>query len=286
MKRLFPLKSTQNFLLFFLLTTVTVSLSAQQDTLYFTSKWKPTVKDSASFFRPPVKKEGDLFKIQDYYISGQVQMEAFSKSSEKDLWQGKVTWYNEDGSIFQEGNYINNRLEGNFITFMQGERLVATYKNGRIVSGKRNTPYGSGQMYIEQKGDTLYEVVYDKDIKGIRSEHWGTKNSYRFLSKYYGANGDFIGERKLLPNNYYKGVEVLYFYDPMRVKKINYEPFGQLLISETYYPNGQIREKVTHEPDWSKTYYSSDGEKIAEITYQLLVQQHYEVVQMLVLNAF
>jgi len=256
-------------MLLFLFIVMNTSVFAQQDTLYFNTKWKPTAKDSATFFRPPVKAEGDLFRVQDYYRSGQVQMNAKSKSPEKDLWQGKVTWYNEDGSIFQEGTYENNRLEGDFITYLGTKRLVATYADGRFVSGKRNTPYGQGQMYFEQEGDTLYEVLYGNDLEGIRSEHYGTKKKYRFLSKYYDAKGELIGERKLLPNGYYKGVEVFYDYSPMRVREIAFSPFGQQLISSTYYSNGQVREEVKQEPAWSKSYYSKDGKVLGKITYQL-----------------
>lgn len=257
----------QGFLVVFALVNST--LFAQQDTLYFTSKWKPTVKDSAAFFRPPVQEEGGLYRVQDFYRSGQLQMTALSTSDKKDLWQGKVTWYNEDGSVFQEGTYADNRLEGDFITYLGNNRLVAQYKNGRFVSGKRNTAYGYGQMYFEQEGDTLYEVLYDKDLEGIREEHYGTKNSYRFLSKYYDASGSLIGERTLLPNNYYKGLEVFYYSNPMRVRDINYYPFGQLLISEVYYENGQVREKVEQTPSWSKTYYTPEGEELGKIVYRL-----------------
>ncbi|MFK7813079.1 MAG: toxin-antitoxin system YwqK family antitoxin [Maribacter sp.] len=269
MYRSIPLKSIQKIIFILLFAVINTAVFAQQDTLYYKLNWSPTVKDSASFFRPPVTKEGELFRIQDYYMNGQIQMNGVSKSSEKDLWEGKVTWYNEDGSIFQEGNYENNRLEGNFITYMDGKKLVANYKNGRVVSGKRNTPYGGSQMYFEQEGDTLHEIIYDKDITGIREEHYGTKESYRFLSKYYDAKGKLIGERKVLPNGYHKGVEVFYYRDPMRVKDINYYPYGELLITARYYANGQVREEVTQEPNWSKTYYDLKGKVLGKMVFEM-----------------
>ena len=37
-----------------------LNLDAQQDTIYYNMAWKHTTKDSAAFFRPPVKKEGDF----------------------------------------------------------------------------------------------------------------------------------------------------------------------------------------------------------------------------------
>jgi len=262
-------KSNKVLVLSLVLIVVNGSLFAQKDTLYFLSNWKPTVKDSAVFFRPSVKKEGDLFRFQDYYISGQIQMSGLSQSADKEIWQGKVTWYKEDGSILQERNYVANRLEGDYITYLGKKKLVAKYVDGSFKSGKRNISFGDRQAYFEQKNDTLYEVIYEDDINGIREEHYGTKDRYRVFSKYYDDKGELIGERTLLPNGYYQGVEVFYYTSPMRIKTINYYPYSRLLISERYYDNGQVSEKVSKGPVWSKTYYSRDGKELAKITYSL-----------------
>ncbi|GMN07624.1 hypothetical protein MTsPCn5_30130 [Croceitalea sp. MTPC5] len=242
---------------------------AQNDTLYYDSKWIPTVKDSAAFYRPPVKERGGVYLVKDYYVSGQLQMTATSTSREKDIWQGVVTWYNEDGSIFQQGNYKDNRLEGEFVTYLNGQKLISKYANGYFVSGKRNSPMGTLQMYTERVEDSLVEISYEKDINGIRYEYYGTKERPRGLSKYYDKGGKLIGERVLLPNGYYKGVEVFYYYNPMRIREINYYPSGQLLISSSFYPNGQVREKVEKTPLWSKTYFTKAGKQLGKITYEL-----------------
>lgn len=243
-------------------------MAAQNDTIYYDAKWKPSVKDSAAYFRPPVSKVGNLYKVEDYYISGAVQMRATSSSAEKDLWEGKVTWFNENGEAFQVGNYTNNRLDGEFITTFNGKRIVANYKNGYFISGKQNVPSGSIQILTEKKGDSIIEIFYEKNLDGIRYEYYGTKTKSRGLSKYYDQKGKLIGKKEPLPNSYFKGVEVFYNYGPMRVRDINYYPFGNLLISERYYANGQAREKVTEEPNWSKTYFSEDGAQLGKIAYK------------------
>ena len=144
---------------------------AQKDTLYYDANWKLTVSDSASFYRLPFKKEGDLFRVQDYFIDGTLQMNGTSTSAEKDIWQGEVTWYNKDGSIRQQGNYVNGRLDGEFVTKLNGEKLVAQFKNNRYVTGQQNISCGGGMyLYTRQKGDTIIATMYGESIKGLRYE--------------------------------------------------------------------------------------------------------------------
>ncbi|QLG46009.1 toxin-antitoxin system YwqK family antitoxin [Costertonia aggregata] len=254
-----------NIIFLFAISTV----SAQNDTIFYDAKWKPTVKDSASFYRPPIKSEGNLFRVKDYYISGKIQMEALSKSAEKDIWENKATWYNEDGSVFQQATYKDNRLQGDFITYMGTKKLVAKYENGRFVSGKRNNPLNSGQFYMEKTGDSLKEIFYDKDIDGIRYEYFRPNNGSRSVSKYYGKNGGFIGEQNILPNGGTKGLYVSYYYSPMRVRSIQYYKEGYVFGSTVYYPNGQIREKFIQEPVYSKEFFRPDGTQLGKVVYSV-----------------
>ncbi len=263
--RTFDLKKTIVFYLF--LISIALPVSAQSDTLYYNASWKPVISDSASFYRPPIQKEGDLFHVRDYYKSGKLQMDAVSAKADTDFWQGKVSWYNEDGTLFQEGNYIKNRLNGEFVTTFMGKKIVANYENGYFISGKQNIPSGSIQILTEKKGDSIIEKFYQDDLNGIRYEYYGTKTKSRGLSKYYDAKGELIGEKTPLPNGYFKGVEVFYNYNPMRVRDINYYTFGNLLIGERYYANGQAREKVSKEPVWSKTYFDENGKQLAKVSY-------------------
>ena len=254
---------------FFMLLLLTVApLTAQNATLYYDAKWQPTVKDSASYFRPPVEAKGNLFLVEDYFISGKIQMRGISKSATKDIWQGKVTWFKEDGSIQQQGNYVDNRVEGEYISFLNGKKLVATYKNGYFDIGEANFDFSSSQQYYKKTKDSVIEVFYDKDIKDIRYERYGTKDKPAQLVKYYDIKGKFIGNRETLDNGYFKGVEVFYSYAPMRVRSIGYYPYGKLLGSDVYYDNGKPREKIDKKPIWSKTYFSLDGKEIGKIEYQ------------------
>ncbi|MUU77911.1 toxin-antitoxin system YwqK family antitoxin [Winogradskyella endarachnes] len=245
------------------------TLSAQQDTIYYDIGWKETIKDSAAFYRPPIKKEGDLYRIVDFYVSGQPQMSALSKNKDTAVFHGEVTWYNEDGSINQSGNYENNRLNGEFISFLGKKKLIAIYKNGYFIKGATNRGRGQSSFYTEIKNDTIIDIVYDGDINGIRYETYSLKKGRRFLSKYYNKKGELIAELNEADNGNRNGAEVFYYYQPMRVQQISYYPFGQYLGETFYYRNGQVRTKFEQKPEFKKSFYTLEGKELGSVTYTL-----------------
>lgn len=263
------MKNNNTFLILFLVFIVISVVNAQQDkTVYYNDLWQETTKDSASFYRLPAKKEGDLYRFKDYYISGQLQMSGLSSSSKNPRWQGKVTWYDKDGKISQQSNYNNNRLDGEFISFLNNKKLIANYNNGYFESGEYNITSSANKFYAVVKNDTITEIVYDKDLNGIRYEKYSVKGGTPFLTKYYGVNGEFIGE-STFKNNAVEGVEVFYYYNPMVVQDIRYYSKGQFLGSTFYYENGQVRTKFEQQPEYKNTYYTKTGEMLGDITFKL-----------------
>ncbi|MEP2237335.1 MAG: hypothetical protein ABJI22_03170, partial [Maribacter sp.] len=244
-------------------------LFSQNDTIFYDAKWKVVSKEEASFFRPKIEKIGDLYKVEDYYINGNVQMRGMSSSNEKDIWEGVVTWYKEDGKPYQQGTYANNRLNGEYISYEGDEKIIAYYKDGYFNSGKMISDYGEGHFYQEKKGDTLVQVYYDDDRKDIRYENYNTSKKGNYYSRYYGDDGELLGDRTLLSNGYVKGIEVFYYYKPMRIQQIRYMPYGRELVSATYYGNGQVRGKVNVNDKWSKEYFSKKGDLLGKIEFAL-----------------
>ena len=247
---------------------------AQQDTLYYDAQWKPTTKINAAYFRPPVVKVGELYQVKDYYSSGQLQMEASSLYADKDFWEGKVVWYNADGSKFQEGRYSGNRLHGDFKTKLKDSWLIASYENGRMVSGRQNNVFAGSGQYTEFVGDTIKRVNYGTDITGIRSETYGTREKYEVYTKYYGKNGRYLGKSRVLPDNAgTEGLQVSYGRNPMYVREIRYYQNGKTLGYSVYYQDGSPRELFKAEPPYSKTFFNAKGEELGQLSY--LPQQNY-----------
>jgi len=251
-----------------------VLLLGQQDTLYYDATWKPVSKSNAAYYRPPVVKIGSLYKVEDYYSSGQLQMQAFSLYKDKDFWQGKVVWYNVDGTVFQKGDYVNNRLDGEFKTKLNDTLLTATYKNGRMIGGQQNNSFNNSGQYTAIVGDTVKTVNYGRDISGIRSETYGTKEKYEVYTKYYGEDGIYIGKNEKLPNNGgTNGVKVSYGRNPMYVREIRYYRDGKTLGYSVFYRDGSPRELFNTDPPYAKTFFDQNGKELGKLSY--LSQQYY-----------
>ena len=108
--------SSQKNTLYYLLALLFLfssRLAAQSDTIFFNSKWKATVKDSAVYYRlKPIKIKtkkaigrkieyvDSLYVIKDYYIKNNtLQFEGYSKDIDGNYNAGKAKWYNEDGTL-------------------------------------------------------------------------------------------------------------------------------------------------------------------------------------------
>ncbi len=264
------MKSQQNRIqigLFVWLFFIVATLAAQKDTLYFNEYWQTTVKDNADFYRIPLKKIGNLYEFQDYYMSGQLQMKGLSKSATKEVWEGVVVWYDEDGGVRQKGMYKGGRLDGEFLSYREGEKLVAQFKNNRLIKGEQLVKNGSYNYYRKKRGDSVFAIVYDKDVTGIRYETAGNGIDNKVRIKYFGKNGVFIGERTKNTDGKIVGLDVSYYYKPMRVKEIKYYKGGNYLTSTMYYGNGQLRELYEKKPTHTKTYYAEDGTVIGRVKF-------------------
>ncbi len=157
---------TLAFSLFF----ISALVFAQGDKIWFDANWKKTSKDKALYFREISQKNGKGFWFQDYYISGKKQMEGLSLKKEIEFYDGLVTWYFENGKIFQKVNYING--------YINGERLVY-FKNGNLKAkllyerGRKNGPakeyYQDGRLkaqgnYRDNKKVGTWKRFYYKGV--------------------------------------------------------------------------------------------------------------------------
>ncbi|MFD2585361.1 toxin-antitoxin system YwqK family antitoxin [Croceitalea marina] len=255
-----------------LLILVSMQVTAQNDTIWYADNWKVTEKQDAKFYRIPVEEKNGLFLMQDFYISGNKQMVGTSKRPNVDVWQGKVTWYNEDGTIYQQGNYIDNKLEGEFITFLGDKKLKAIYKNGRFLSGKQNVDFSSGKYYKELKKDTLIEITYSNGLKGRRTERFSVKDATYYsavYAKHFDKNGDLITEVSYDNGSPVEGGEVYFYSGTDSINTISYYKNSKFLGTTFYDRKGQVREKFYLEPEYKSVYFSKNGKKLDSIIYEV-----------------
>ena len=147
------------FILLFILSAIGSTCVAQNDTIFYNKDWKIDVKENASFYRPPVKKQGEFFVITDYYINGQIQSQGYSSSSTEDIYEGEVRYYNEDGSIQAVGNFEQNNVEGYFRDYYDTGEL-----KGELLF-KKNIPHGDHKIF--HKNGQLYAIKTFVDGKEI-----------------------------------------------------------------------------------------------------------------------
>ena len=132
---------------------LTSSMCAQE-TVWFDSNWKVSIKEKAAYYRPSPKIKDKGYWIVDYYVSGKKQMEGFSTVSipNKEMFQGKVKFFHENGKVYQNVHYFEGEPEGSFSEFYDtGEtQRVGHYSKG-LRDGIWKTYYKYGKIQSRGK---------------------------------------------------------------------------------------------------------------------------------------
>ncbi|HEX7413416.1 MAG TPA: TonB family protein [Bacteroidia bacterium] len=146
---------------------------AQTDTLYYNQDWEGSTKENASFYRL-IKKENNLFLVEDHYKNNVLQMSGSFSSLNPELYEGYFKYYSEKGLLNKEGlftknveegewklyyddgkplrveNYLNGNLEGNLKSYYPNGQLRRDedYKSGKLLKGKCYTPAGKDTAFF------------------------------------------------------------------------------------------------------------------------------------------
>lgn len=182
-----------------LLFSLSFSITAQEkDTIFYDKYWRKTTKDKAFFYRPlPSQKEGNLFVLKDYYIDGKLQMKAYSSSNKKDVFEGKTTWYYENGQISSERNYIKNTPHGQEKSYFRDGALLSEgiYKSGKMFNGtffRGNTQ--PMKTYTAENGEVIASSTYYQENKKVAHKYIFEGIKSLTSSVYYDKNGKKITE--------------------------------------------------------------------------------------------
>jgi protein TonB len=142
------------------------------DTVYFSEDWNETTKANAAFYRL-IKKENNLYVVQDYYKNKVLQMEGSFTSLHPELYEGYFKYYNEKSVLIKEGefkknveegewklyydkgklmrveHYLHGNLEGNLKSYYPNEKLrrEEEYKNGKLLKGNCYTAKGKDTAF-------------------------------------------------------------------------------------------------------------------------------------------
>jgi len=221
------------FLLLLVFCSIT-NLIAQKDTLYFNLKWNKTDKSNAAFFRlVPLEKKGDLYKVKDYYINGNLQMQGYWSNLEKETLHGKITWYFEDGTKSIESVYNNGVLDGTNTIYKKGGQVSSkgVYKNNKPYSGsfivyRLLQTYANGILNGEEisyaENGKIATRGINKNGKRFSGEFANTqteKTTYTdgkndgFTTAYYDLNFSQKKQKYAISDGLKEGEEISYYED-------------------------------------------------------------------------
>ncbi|MEL6916670.1 MAG: hypothetical protein AAFO99_02965, partial [Bacteroidota bacterium] len=177
-----------------------IGFSQTKDTVYFDKYWNKTVKDKAFFYRPiPLKKQGDLYVIKDYFVGGRIQMEGFSLSVDKDVFEGKAIWYYESGQQMLVRRFSNGKLVGKETSYFRDGTLLSSgfYEEGRKVEGSfylSSTAQDKSATFVDGQL-AAYNTFYETTKTVARQTVYGKDRIYE-KSVYFDKNGDTIAVAK------------------------------------------------------------------------------------------
>lgn len=175
---------------------LTLSLCGQ-DTIYFDSNWIKVKKEKAAFFRTIIPYNLK-YQVEDYIISGQVQMKGFSLMKDSLIKDGYFEYYSANGIIEMKINYINDIQDGQYELFYNDgkPKEIGFYKND-LLNGKNTQYFQNGKVKREAEllnGKYNGRMIYYND-QGIKigegnciDDGWDGK-----WIKYYN-NGDSVSE--------------------------------------------------------------------------------------------
>ncbi|SIS73418.1 Antitoxin component YwqK of the YwqJK toxin-antitoxin module [Zobellia uliginosa] len=252
-----------------LIASFSINALAQQDTLWFDHNWNKTTKDNAHYYRPPVKKEtSSLYRINDYYLNGTLQMTGLSKFKDSVILEGKATWYRRDGKAMQTETYTNNKLNGLCTYYKYDTCKKNTHK--KDIPETKETPKENCIYHIREvaykDNSPIKEIIYDTDKKGAREEYFYKQGSV-YKKLFYDTEGKLLGTYHALDFGNDYGTSVSYYKMPMRPKRIARIKDGFEWYAYAYYPNGQQRSSFDTIQKM-KTYFDEKGKVIGTLQYK------------------
>ncbi|WP_343854789.1 hypothetical protein [Fulvivirga kasyanovii] len=232
------------FILFLLVATQ--PLRAQTDTIFYDYYWSQTSREDALYFRLKPVKEENGYRIEDFYISGALQMSAFSCSDIEDMFDGEVVWYYESGEVMQKAEYKNGIKQGLEVQYDKQGCLLSegVYKQNLPFQGvflNRNNSYIEKSHY--ENGELVAWEIADfpeGSQAKVHMQRVKENDNSHFEAEYYDQNGEYIGRGIFNSKELkYKGWFVKYMFDPMNVLTTEHYTNGVIDTTRRYYRNGQ-----------------------------------------------
>ncbi|MEI8278565.1 MAG: TonB family protein, partial [Bacteroidota bacterium] len=146
---------------------------AQNDTIYFDRNWKKCSQSTAVYYRLVQPVSQTKFKVIDYFVSNnKIAMTGYSAWPDTLVKNGYFVFYNQNGIIDREGNFIVDHGQGLWKYYYPDTAIVwftqnynvgilhgefsSYYRNGKV---KRTAMYNKGELLngncFNESGDTM-----------------------------------------------------------------------------------------------------------------------------------
>ncbi|GEL10567.1 Antitoxin component YwqK of the YwqJK toxin-antitoxin module [Flavobacterium glycines] len=173
----------------FLLLIISNIIFAQNNlnkTIYLDSLWKETSKENCKYYRivKDYYNDKEIYRFEDYYKNGTLQMEGDSKSKDILLSEGEFIYYYENGNKKNITTYIKGRPAGKSYSWYENgnkkaEQEYITQQKDELKSDLITIQYWqedniqtviNGNGYIDEKGEKIQEKGNIKN--GLKEGIW------------------------------------------------------------------------------------------------------------------
>ena len=265
-----------------------------QNKIYLDENWKETTQDKAHFYRILEKKSDSLYNVEDYYISGKMQMKGHFSDLEKETFEGEMSWYDKNGNITVKKNYIHGNENGLSIGYLPNGEILSqgTYKNGKEIDGVFIDECGCSLSAFENGVHTKDVYFYSNSKQPAKELYYSIKNEDEYPTKavFYDRENKQIGILNYSETDHFteeSGTDYSFYRENNRcisieekreikdrktTQEIHYAKTGEILYQGTYkdgkpfdgyffdnhimtaMENGEIIAEVAVDKDLNTTY--------------------------------
>lgn len=190
------------------------------DTIYFNKSWKSCKKKDATYYRL-VEKVDSIYKIQDFYKSGILQMRASAISIEPEIFEGQCYYYYGNGNVESFGVYHKGKSIGIWTYYDEKGDIINTYNYSTSIE----TSYTPKKLYKKAMSET------DKNFSfAVRGKLFG----FVIIEDNYFSTAT-LGTEFLIKGRHSLGVDFTYFGWQYEKDDIQDSPLYETYERRTYF---------------------------------------------------
>lgn len=180
-------------ILFVILTLNVIPAYSQTDTIYYNKEWKKCIKDTASYYRFATKLDSSLYHLEDYYMTGQIQMKGNSIGLETHNMVGEVFYYDSAGYIEAISNYSDENKIFQKLFFKHSDKIEATFHfENKLRNGEAVLNYINGSKRCEGEylnGEPVGKWTFYHENGNLFTTIKFKNGKWKNEAKFYNKNG-------------------------------------------------------------------------------------------------